>query len=134
MKSFVAIAALAALAVLAPATHAWAEAGSHLIISNLKVPNRSQLQAGVPYEASLDIRTPGESVAIRQLCFFWNKDGPYCFPFKMLKGADGKVRPTTGLRTGNPGKYKLTAVMTYSYDGKRYETNQTSINITVRPR
>lgn len=125
--------ALACTLLLSAATPALSAQGDHLVISNLKVPNRNQLQAGVPYEGSVDIRTPGAPVQLQQLCFYWNKEGPYCFSqFKMRKGPDGGVHPTIGLKTGNPGKYKLTAVMTYSINGKTYETNQTSVSITVK--
>jgi hypothetical protein len=50
----------------------------------------------------------------------------------MRKGSDGGVHPTIGLKTGNPGKYRLTAIMTYPINGRTYETNQTSVAITVR--
>ena len=133
MRSIHAAAGVAIMLALSAATPALPAEGNHLVISNLTVPNRTQLQAGVPYEASIDIRTPGHAVQPQKLCFSWNRDGPYCFDrFEMRKGADGRVRPTIGLRTGNPGKYRLTAIMTYRIDGKTYETNSTSVNITVR--
>jgi hypothetical protein len=132
MKSFCVIAAVV-FAVLATTPVTWAAQGKHLVVSNLKVPSRTQLQAGVPYLASIDIRTPGEAVQIEQFCFVWNTDGPYCFKqWEMKKGADGGVHPTIGLRTGNPGKYKLTSYMVYTFKGKTYETNQVSAGITVR--
>lgn len=131
IKTFLSTIAIAA--TLLTAAPVFAAQGNHLIVSNLKVPNRSQLQAGVPYEASIDIRTPGVSVELLQLCFVWGKDGPYCFKnYKMKKGSDGGVHPTIGLKTGNPGKYKLSAYMTYRAGGKKYESNATSLTITVR--
>jgi hypothetical protein len=133
MRSILALAAVAVTMTLAAVTPALSQAGNHLIISNLKVPGRTQLEAGIPYEASIDIRTPGTSVELGQLCFFWNAEGPFCFRrYDMRKGSDGAVHPTIGLKTGNPGTYKLTAVMTYRVDGRTYETNQISTNITVR--
>jgi hypothetical protein len=125
-------AAVLVLAVLSAATPALSAQGDHLIISNLKVPNRNQLTAGVPYEASIDIRTPGAAVELQQLCFFWNTEGPFCFKrYEVREGSDGGVHPTIGLRTGNPGRYKLTAIMTYRFNGRTYETNRTSVSITV---
>ncbi len=133
MRLIPAAAALAVVAVLSAATPALPAQGGHLIISNLKVPNRNQLQASIPYEASIDIRTPGAPVQLQQLCFFWNTEGPVCFSrYQMRKGPDGGVHPTIALKTGNPGKYKLTAIMTYRFSGRTYETNRTSVNITVR--
>jgi hypothetical protein len=133
MRSVFAVMAFAVALTIAAATPVLSEKGSHLIISNLKVPDRSQLKAGVPYEASIDIRTPGKSVELGQLCFFWNTEGPFCFRrYEMRKGPDGAVHPTIGLKTGNPGKYKLTAIMTYRVDGRTYETNQVATSITVR--
>jgi hypothetical protein len=133
MRSVQAAATLAVALVLSAATPALPAEGNHLIISNLKVANRNQLRAGVPYEASIDIRTPGAPVQLQQLCFFWNTEGPFCFrQYEMRKGPDGGVHPTIGLKTGNPGRYKLTAIMTYGINGRTYETNRTSVNITVR--
>ena len=97
------------------------------------VDRLTQLQAGVPYEASIDIRTPGTAVQLGPFCFFWNADGPFCFKqYEMREGSDGGVHPTISLRTGNAGKYKLTAIMTNRVDGRNYQTNQTSTTITVR--
>jgi len=106
--------------------------GGQLIISKLLVANRSHLKANVPYEASMNIRTPGPPVSLEKLCFFWNTEGPICFSnFAMKNGADGGVHPTVQLHTGTPGTYKLTAFVVFAFQGATYESNKTSTNIAV---
>ena len=106
-----------------------------MLLSRNRAPvdRLTQLQAGVPYEASIDICTPGTASTSGSPASFWNAEGPFCFKkHTMREGSDGGVHPTISLRTGNAGKYKLTAIMTYRVDGRNYQTNQTSTTITVR--
>lgn len=132
------IAALAAfivfsLPMLAP-TQVHAQQGDHLIISNLTVPNRNRLKAGDPYRASVNIRTTGgATVKIHEMCFFWNQEGPICFDnWNMQDTGDGGVMPVILLSTGNPGRYTLTALLRYTYQGQSFYTNQEQIRIRVR--
>ena len=129
--SFV-LALLVAL-LLAPA-NAHAQQGNHLIISNLDVPNRNRLTAGESYQASVNIRTTGgATVSIKEMCFFWNKEGPFCFDtWKMQDIGNGGVKPVIALTTGNPGRYTLTALIRYEYKGQSYYTNQEQVRIRVR--
>lgn len=107
--------------------------GDHLIVSNLIVKNKDSLSKSKPYLAAIDIRTTGDSVEIKEMCFLWSGEGPFCFKnFKMAKDAGGGVHPTIGLSTGNPGSYSLTAYMRYKIGGKKYSTNQVKTNIKVK--
>jgi hypothetical protein len=127
-----ALAACGLALALGAAVPALAAHGTQLVISKLAVLNRTNLRANVPYQASINIKTPGPAVSLQKLCFFWNTEGPFCFPnFDMQKGADGRTHPTIWLYTGRPGTYTLTAMVIYTFQGSTYETNQTATTIIV---
>ncbi len=116
------------------ATIVMAQQGDHLVASNLTVIKKNRLNAGVPYEASINIETPsGQGVNLDEMCFFWNKEGPFCFDtWEMRTASSGRSVPTVELVTGNPGRYVLTALMKYQFNGKTYFTNQIQTKINVR--
>jgi hypothetical protein len=71
-------------------------------------------------------------VELQKVCFFWNTEGPLCLSnFEMRNSPDGGVHPTVSLHTGTPGKYKLTAMVIYRFQGATYETNKTTTTIFV---
>ena len=101
-----------------------AQAGE-LMVSALQV--KPKLKAGVPYTVTLPYEKTGE-VNVRQGCFKWSGEGPYCF--KPQKVTANKI--TVRLRTGNPNKYQLTGYIIYQANGQMMHSNEVSASIDVR--
>lgn len=105
---------------------------STLSIVDMRVADA--LQAGVPYSVSFTPRTQGGAVEIIEACFLWSGEGPFCFPTRQARSGNRTVFQVT-LYTNNPNSYELEGYIVYqSSDGRRYETNRLSREITVAPR
>lgn len=97
-----------------------------LTVTKLEV-NR-QLKAGVPYTARLHF-TGTANVRFGKACFLWSGEGPYCFDASVNKKSSFV---SARLRTRNPNNYKLEGYFEYTKDGKKFQTNRASSNISVR--
>ena len=91
---------------------------------------KTRLSSGVPYPVTLKMRTAGGNVQVREACFKWSGEGPFCFDTFSIDDSTGFL--SIMLRTGNPNRYKLEGSVVYDSGGKRYRSNWVSKNIRVK--
>lgn len=86
---------------------------------------KQKLKAGVPYDVAL--RYKGDPSSIKEVCFLWSGEGPYCWANLRVDKKAKLVR--TKARTGTPSRYELSGFVRYSGG----ETNRVSKAIQVNP-
>ena len=96
-------------------------AAADLTLTELVV--NQHLKAGVPYDVAL--RYQGSPTGIKEVCFLWSGEGPYCWPDLRVDKKAKLIR--TKARTGNPNAYTLSGFVRYG-DG---QTNTVSQKIYV---
>jgi len=99
-----------------------------LRLLSMRVPET--IIRGNPYAAFIIFEAEGEP-QIKEACFSWSGEGPYCFNVMNAQyGSPGAF--TVRLLTNNPGSYGLDCYVKYFREGKIKMTNQIGIQIYVR--
>ncbi len=101
-------------------------AGGEMRVATLKVPQK--VKAGEFYETVFEGVQKEGMLTLKDACFHWDQEGPYCFP---LREVDGKV--VARLRTRNPRTYTLSGYVRYTHEGKARESNEVSVTLHVAP-
>lgn len=105
-----------------------AETAPTLILTTLEVDEN--LSATIPYAVSLPYQIVGEgTVTVRQACFTWSGEGPYCF--NAQNDSDNKTI-TVRLHTNNPNTYVLAGFVEYVSNGWKKQSNTVSQIIDVK--
>ncbi len=93
-------------------------------LSDLQV--KKSLKAGKPYTVKLPYTKTGD-VKVKEGCFLWTGEGPYCFPVEVRSKT---IRAK--LRTNNPNKYQLEGFVRYQDGGKIKSSNRVTAIIDVK--
>lgn len=88
------------------------------------------LKAGVPYTVRLGYEIAGGQAKVKEGCFTWSGEGPYCFPVRV---DEANKQAVIQLQTGNPNQYDLGGFLRYSSNGGDHESNAMTTSIDVRP-
>ncbi|MCP5374323.1 MAG: hypothetical protein H6907_21515 [Hyphomicrobiales bacterium] len=93
------------------------------------------VSAGKQYKVLVGIAGPVGKVSIREACFTWDAEGPYCFKGRTYsrgyRTKDGSRNIYAWLKTGNPGTYQLSCYVKYILDGEEKSSNKVSTNLNV---
>lgn len=94
-------------------------------VSGLKVPEK--VKAGF-YDVTLEGVQKKGAVVLKDACFFWNLEGPYCFPVREVNG-----EVVARLQTRNPRVYTLSGYIRYIHRGETKKSNEVSAQLYVSP-
>ncbi len=109
-----------------PARHL---ASGELRLLSISSTEKMEIKVHIPFELRINFEADGKP-EIRDACFYWGGDGPYCFKVMDVNyGSPGAIR--LKLTLARPGSHILESYVVYTREGKGGPSNIVSTNLRV---